>query len=272
MTLRTTLRAVPAMFRVGVMEAIAYRAEMVVWLLSTTMPFVSLMLWSAVASEGAVVSSQGRAWTGSSFVAYFLAAFVVRQLVSSWAAWEINYEVRQGTLSLRLLRPVHPMVSFSVGHLAAIPLRMLVALPVTIALVILTWDTGLPRAPLALAMLAASVVGAWLIAFLSNVLIGALALFTEQSGKLLEVWMTCFFVFSGYLFPLELFPDWLRASVALMPFRYQMGFPVELLIGAHDEAETLALLGHQWLWVLGLLVGAWQLWRHAIRRFQAVGG
>lgn len=272
MSLRTTLRAMPAMFRVGLLEAIAYRAEMVVWLLSTTMPFVSLMLWSAVASGGAVVSSRGREWTGSSFVSYFLAAFVVRQLVSSWAAWEINYEVRQGTLAMRLLRPIHPMVSFAVGHLAALPLRMLVAMPVTVALVVVSWDSGLPRTTRAVVMLSAAVVGAWLIAFLSNVLIGALALFTEQSTKVLEVWMTCFFVFSGYLFPIELFPGWLRAAVGLMPFRYQMGLPVELMIGAHDDAQALTLLGHQWLWVAGLLAGAWALWSHAIRRFQAVGG
>ena len=33
----------------------------------------------------------------------------------------MNQEIRMGTLSLRLLRPIHPFVAYSAEHLAAIP-------------------------------------------------------------------------------------------------------------------------------------------------------
>ena len=67
-----TLRAVPTLLRIGFAEAVAYRAEFVVWLLATNMPLVMLALWTAVARDGPV----GR-YGQAEFTAYFLAALVV---------------------------------------------------------------------------------------------------------------------------------------------------------------------------------------------------
>ena len=108
-----TLRALPTMLRVGLAEAIAYRAEMLVWVLSTTMPFVMWVMWSAVAQVAPVIGQSGKAYGAGTFSAYFLCTFIVRQLVSSWASWEMNWEVRQGTLAMRLLRPLHPVLAYA---------------------------------------------------------------------------------------------------------------------------------------------------------------
>ena len=62
-----TLRASPTLLRVGFSEAVAYRAEFLVWLLSTNMPLVMLALWSAVARDGPV----GR-FRQADFAAYYL--------------------------------------------------------------------------------------------------------------------------------------------------------------------------------------------------------
>ena len=130
------LRALPTLLRVGFAEAIAYRAEMLVWVLATTMPLVMLMLWTAVAEVAPVLSASGRTWSSGGFVAYFLVVFIVRQLVSSWASWEINFEVRQGLLSMRLLRPIHPIISFAAQNLAYMPLRLVVSLPIVVVLLL----------------------------------------------------------------------------------------------------------------------------------------
>ena len=92
-----TLRAIPTLVRVGFAESVAYRAEMLVWLLSTTMPLVMLALMTAVARE-APIGRFGQA----DFTAYYLAALVVRLVTGAWVIWEVNYEIRQGTLAFRL--------------------------------------------------------------------------------------------------------------------------------------------------------------------------
>ncbi|HSQ65652.1 MAG TPA: ABC transporter permease, partial [Polyangiaceae bacterium] len=72
MSLRASVRAVPTMLRIGVSESLAYRAEMLVWIVSTTMPLIMLALWHAVARTAPI----GR-FGGDQLVAYFLSMFVV---------------------------------------------------------------------------------------------------------------------------------------------------------------------------------------------------
>ena len=51
MSAARTLRALPTLLRVGVAETVAYRAEFLVWILTTTLPLVMLGLWTSVAAE-----------------------------------------------------------------------------------------------------------------------------------------------------------------------------------------------------------------------------
>ena len=128
---RGALRAYPTLLRVGLAEAVAYRAEFLVWMLTTTMPLVMLALMSAVAREGHV----GR-FDRHGFVAYYLATLIVRQMTGAWVVWEMNREIKEGTLALRLLRPIHPLVSYSADALAAMPMRALVALPIAVGVLV----------------------------------------------------------------------------------------------------------------------------------------
>jgi len=266
-SLRSTVRALPTLFRVGFAEMVAYRAEMLVWVLATTMPLIMLALWSAVAKDAPV----GR-FDQQDFVAYFLATFIVRQLTGAWVAWQLSFEVRTGTLSMRLLRPLHPMVSYAVENLAAIPLRLIIALPVAVVALLLVGSERLPKSALLWVVFLLSLLGSWLITFLANSAIGTLALWTGSSIKVMDVWLALFMVLSGYLIPVELFPPVVRSAVEVLPFRYQIGFPVEVLTSAHDTRTALILLARQWTWVAisFFLVGV--LWRRGLRRFAAYGG
>ncbi len=271
MRLVATLRAFPALLRIGFAEAVAYRAEMLVWVFSTTMPIVMMLLWTTVASVAPVVGQGGKPWDSAQFIAYFLSVFIVRQLISAWASWEINFEVRQGTLAMRLLRPLHPVVSYAMANLAYLPLRAAVTLPVVVVLVVLGGDS-LARDWRAWLLWGVAMLGAWLITFFVNVAVGSLAFFLESSIKVMDVWLALFFVFSGYLFPLELFPPWLRAATEWLPFRYQLALPVELMTGKLAAGDALELVARQWAWAAALIALSLTLWHRGVARFQAFGG
>jgi ABC-2 type transport system permease protein len=268
-SLRLTARALPTLLKVGFAEAVAYRAEMLVWVLATTMPLVMLALWSAVA-EDAPVGRFGQA----QFVAYFLATFIVRQLTGSWASWQINFEIRQGTLSMRLLRPVHPLVAYALENVAAIPMRVAVAVPVAIILLATVGHGAVAHSAASWAMFFFALIGGWLLTLLANLLIGTLALFMESSLKVMDIYLAAYFVMSGYLIPVELFPGFMRGLLDVLPFRYQIGFPVELMTGAYDGSpgRAVALLARQWAMVALFVLGATLAWRQGIKRFSAYGG
>ncbi len=256
-----------ALARVGATESVAYRTEVVVWLLSTTMPLVMIAFYSAVARDGPVGGfDQAR------FVAYFLATFVVRSLTGSFVSRQINLEVRDGTLAARLLRPVHPLLAYAAESVGALPVRVAVAVPVALGMLATLGEGALARGAAAWLAFFASLVGAWLLSLLVSFAVGALSLFMDWSDKVMDAWLAGLFVFSGYTIPVELFPARLRAIVEWLPFRYQIGLPAELLTGAHAPAVALELLARQWLFVAlaGLAVRA--LWRRGVGRFAAYGG
>jgi ABC-2 type transport system permease protein len=264
---RRILRAFVALVRVGMLEAIAYRVQTLVWILATTMPLIMLALFGAALRERPL----GRYDEGA-LIAYFLATFIVRQLTSSWVAWQINMEVRDGTLATRLLRPVHPVFAYAADGIASLPTRAVVALPVAALLLAIVGARYLAHDPVMWALWALSIAGAYTLSLCVSLSAGALAFFMESSGKVMDIWLAGFFVFSGYLVPIDLFPAGLRTALDYLPFRYQIGLSVELMTGAHGRAEALALLGRQWCFVLLLALLTRTLWRRGLARFAAYGG
>src|SRR5579859_5162558 len=170
---RRAIRAWPTLLKVSFAEAVAYRAEFIVWILTTTMPFVNMALMTAVARGGAVAG-----YDGAKFAAYYLAVLFVRMLTGAWVVWEMNQEIRQGTMAARLLRPIHPVVSYASDNLAAMPLRGVIAVPLVIALLVMSH--GFTSDPWLLLMAPLAIALAWLLNFLIMCAIGTVAFFTES--------------------------------------------------------------------------------------------
>jgi ABC-2 type transport system permease protein len=263
---RATIRAMPALLRIGLAETVAYRAEFIIWMLTTTLPLVMLGLWTSVAAEGEFRGFQSR-----DFVAYYLAALIVRNVTGTWVAFQINEEIRSGTLSMRLLRPIHPFAGYAATHLSAIPLRALIALPVAIILLVSSARAVLADTPLELALFAVSLLGAWVLTFAIMITIGALAFWIQRSMGIFDVYMGVFAVLSGYLVPLPLLPGWIQSIAEHAPFRYMLSAPIELLIGQTTGDAALRLVATQLGWAAALLVVASATWRAGIRRFEAYG-
>ncbi|MFO0598587.1 MAG: ABC-2 family transporter protein [Myxococcaceae bacterium] len=268
----TAIRALPTLFKVGFAEAVAYRAEMFVWVFSTTMPLIMIMVWTSIAAVSPMKNDDGSPWDVHTFTAYFLSVFIVRQLISAWASWEINFEVRRGNLAMRLLRPMHPVISYATSNLAYLPLRLIVTLPVLVVLLVFELE-HLSKSPLAWVQCCVALAGAWGINFFVNVAVGALSFFFESSLKFMELWLASFFVFSGYLFPLGMQKfSFLRSVNDWLPFRFLITLPVELMTGRLEPGPAWELIGRQFLWVGALMVVALLVWNRGVRRFQSFGG
>jgi ABC-2 type transport system permease protein len=262
-----SIDALPTMLRVHFAEAIAWRAEFLIWVLAYTLPLIMLALWSAVAREAPV----GR-FGEREFRAYFLATLVYRLLAASWVVWDMSFQIRQGTIAARLLRPVHPLLQFAAQQAAALPLRFALATPIAIAAIAWVGADVITGDPLHLAMLPVLIVGAWAITFLVMAIIGSLAFFWESALGIFDLWLGFYFLFSGYLMPLELLPGPVRAVGDWMPFRYMLSFPVEVTLGLVDRRELWVGLAMQWGWTALLTAGALATWHAGVRRYSAFGG
>jgi ABC-2 type transport system permease protein len=253
--------------RIGVAEAFAYRAEFVIWVLTSTLPLIMLAIWTA-AAQGGPIGRFGQA----DFVAYYLGALIVRQLTGSWVLWELAMEIRQGVLATRLLRPIHPLLAYSAQSLAGIPLRAVLAVPLALVLLATSGGHALTRDPVLLGAFVLSLFFSWLLQFLVMAAIGTLGMFIQSAVAVFDVWMGLFAIFSGYMIPLELLPRWIRGAAEALPFRYMLGFPVEILTGGADRARAAVGIGVQAIYALVVAAALALLWRAGTRRYEAYGG
>lgn len=265
-SVRRVLRAYPTLLRVGMADMFAYRTELFIWLLTINMPLVMMALWTAVAASGPV----GR-FGKHEFVSYYLGMLLVRIVTGSWLVWDLTMEIRQGTLAVRLLRPVHPLWAHSAAQLAAVPLRLLLVSPLLLIFYFVAGEALPLHEPLRLLLSVLAMAGSWVLLFLVMAAIGLMAAFVESALSIFDIWLGAQAILSGYLIPLELLPAWVSRIARILPFRYILAFPVETLTGLEDTRQAFHDLGIQALFIAGTLVVVLLLWRAALRRFAAFG-
>lgn len=254
-----------AMWRFGLADAVAYRVAMLVWVLTTTFPLVSLTLWHSLAEDGPIGE-----YTQGQFDAYFVAAFLVRQLTASWVVWDLSSSIRDGSLSVLLLRPVHPLLHHLMSNLAALPVRLALAVPLGLAVLLAvggievgaSWH--LVAAPVAIAL-------AWLLQLSVQMCVACLAFWVTSSAALFEVWLGLYVVLSGYVMPTNLLPGAIAGAVRVLPFHATMGFPTEMLVGRLSGAQIAWGFVLQIGWLIVFAGLARWLWRRGLRAYGAVG-
>jgi ABC-2 type transport system permease protein len=261
-----TLRALPTLLRVGVAETVAYRAEFFVWILTATMPLVMLGLWTSVTREAPF-----RGYTAPGMTAYYLSVLIVRNLTSNWAAWQMSEEIRGGTMSMRLLRPIHPFVAIGASQCAALPFRSVLVLPLVAILLASSGAAALSTDYVQLALFPVSLALAWLITFSIQFAIGSLSFWMTQAMALANLYFGLFQLFSGYLLPLDLMPRVVGEVAAWLPFRFMLSMPVQLLTTHLGAAELARLFAGQIAWAAAVVALALWVWRLGVRRFEAVG-
>ena len=262
----SNLRKFAAEFRACWALTIEYRMSIFIWMLSMMLPFVMMAGWLSIARDGPV----GRFSYGD-FIAYYVAAIVVRNVTGVWIVWEMDNDLRLGEMSFKLLKPMNPILHYMASSLAPKPLRLLVLVPILIAVKIFLPDVQFVTDPVALAVFLLSIAGAWAMMFFQLYSIGLLGFWITQPSSLHDVWFGIFSLFSGYLVPLDLFPGVIRELLYAMPFRYHMSFSIEILTGRLNLTSMAQGLVLQWIWV-AVFYGVYRfVWWRGVRRFSAVG-
>lgn len=263
--LRRLLFALPTLWRVGVADIVAYRAEMVIWILSATLPLVMMAIWNAATEEAPL-----GAFGPTEATRYFTFTLIVRQLTGAWIFWELNYQIRTGALSPQLLRPVNPLFFNLAETLAALPWRMIVLAPI---LAILVWwrpeilfQPGLGHGVAVVLSIALAFAASWLV----QVIFGLAAFWLDQSTGIFSVYFAVWAFLSGYVVPIEFLPASFATLAHWLPFYATLGAPVDLATNG-TPGSAFEVLGQQFLWVIVLGFAVRALWHSGLRRYGAVG-
>jgi ABC-2 type transport system permease protein len=243
-----------------------YRIAVFIWMFAMVLPLVMLAAWLSIA-EGGPVGRFGR----EQFIAYYVAALLVRNLTGTWIIWEQDRDIRQGQLSFKLLKPMNPVIHYIALALGSKPIRCGMLIPFVIAVPYLFPGVEFASAPFLLVSFVVAVVGAWAIGFLIQYTMGLLGFWISQATNLHDVWFAVFSLCSGYLIPLDLFPPALRNVLYASPFRYMLSFPVEIFTKQLGPMQILPGLAMQWIWA-GVFFALYRfVWARGLKQYSAVG-
>ena len=257
-----------AQFRTTITIQLQYRVALIIWLIGLVLqPIIYLVVWSTVAtSTGGSVGGYRR----SDFAAYFIVLMLVNHITFSWVIYGMDARIRQGAFSPLLLRPVHPIHADLSENMTYKLLTLVVMVPATVALTLVFRPTLHP-APWAVAVFVPALALAFALRFLLEWTISMVAFWVSRMNAIDQMYYVAVLFLSGQVAPLTLFPLPIRLLAAVLPFRWMVAFPVELLLGRVTPVAAVQGFAIQVAWIAAILGVFVVTWRRGVARYSAVG-
>lgn len=255
-------------FKLSMSEVFEYRTNMVMMIISGFVPYLSLLfVWSAVYSGGREFAG----YTLSDLQIYTVLAVSLRFVSSMEVHWSMAEDIRKGTLSGFLIKPVSYVWARFFRYLGLVPLRILTT-GVIILIVVLTG--GISAADIGMQNLFGFVcfVGFSLVFnFLTNFALGCLSFWLTRVNGINTTWWMVGRFLSGAMFPIDMVGGILGQILVILPFKLGVFVPISALVSDQNFRWYLEMSGLYLLWIIifGLVVKV--VWRRGLRRFEAVG-
>jgi ABC-2 type transport system permease protein len=261
--IRKVFRKASALISVYYAYMLEYRAELLFWVLSGTLPLILMGVWVEASEQGQFGLSP------TEFIRYFLAVFLVRQFSVVWVIWEFEREIVEGKLSLRLLQPLDPGWHHLASHFA----ERFARLPFAIILIGLffalypqaIWFPSIPTLLLSILL----VFLAFILRFVMQYTMSMFAFWTERANALEQFFFLFYLFLSGLIAPLEMFPPILRQIVEWTPFPYMIYFPASVLVGLPVNLGKGLFVTLGWI-ALSFGLNRW-LWRKGLKQYSGMG-
>lgn len=255
-----------AFMRRSIAVTFEYRAGTLIWMITNIMPLVMLAVWYALAEDGPIGS-----YSQTDFVAYYLLITLLRQLTTVWVIHELDYQIRHGQLSIKLLHPINPIHEFMSDNLSDKIFRIIVMLPLGIIAYIIFPNIHYDLTPISVTLSLVALAMAWAMRFLSQYTFALFSFWVSQAETLHEIWYATWLLIGGMVAPIELFPEPVAIVAKWLPFRFMLSFPAEIVLGRLTLSDMLVGLSASALW-LGLMIAVYRVvWRRGLRQFSAYG-
>jgi ABC-2 type transport system permease protein len=255
-------------FKTTFAATLQYRASLAIWMIGHVLePLIYLIVWSAVSNTGG--GSVG-GYSTADFAAYFIAMMLINHVTYTWIMYEYEYRVREGMLSFALLRPVHPIHSDIADNISS----KLITLPFMLAIAAMLGVLFRPAfhcPPWAAAAFIPALLMAFLLRFFLEWTLALTSFWTTRVGAVNQTYFAMVLFLSGQIAPLALFPASVRLAADILPFRWMIGFPVELILGRLSPAEAATGMLTQAAWIVLAFLILRAVWRAGVRVYSAVG-
>lgn len=257
-----------SILRLGWLDAIEYRTEFFVSILGWGIRlFISVFLWMAVAeTRGGSIG----AYSARDILAYFFIVQILSSFIFLRVGFDIAHDIYRGDFANYLVKPMNYLVFRLTRELSKNAFRTVLSL-MLFGILLFAFLGGIPFSAIKVPLALAATIGGYLINFFIICLIALSAFWIINSSRLMFIYFGILTIFSGMIFPIDLFPTKLQEIFSVLPFPYIFFFPAKVIQTPLINTLLLHDLGIQWIFVvlLGLIVT--MIYRIGVKRFEGVG-
>jgi ABC-2 type transport system permease protein len=258
-----------ASMKISILEQIQYSVANYFYMIGMiTEPVIYLVVWSTIANQQGGTAG---GYTAGGFAAYYIIWTLVRNMNIVFTPYGWEWRIREGRLSMELMRPIHPIhgdVAFFAGWKFVV---ILLWLPLA---AFLTWifKPTFNVTWMEVIVFFLAIWGAYLIRTILLSLLGMITFWTTRVSAIFELYFGLELILSGRLVPMTLMPVWVQNLSDYLPFKWTFFFPIETLVGTMTNAQLWSGVGMQVLWIVSGVFILNIIWNFAIKQYSAVGG
>ena len=267
------IRMYRASLKIAIASMLQYRMEILIWAVwGFVAPLISLAVWNAaaIAKGGTISNGVGATFKQADFASYFLVSMIFNHIMMSWDAFEFAYRVRDGNLSPRLLKPIHPIHGDASQNIAFKVTTSVMLLPIWIGMFLILKPTPPAHWYDPVLAIPALMLGA-VMRYVFQYCLAMVAFWTTRVEAINQLYNSLDGFLAGRFAPLALLPGWLGTIAFFSPFRYMGAFPVELALGRVPVNQILSGYGLQVFWAVAGLGLLRLMWANGIKQYSAVG-
>lgn len=248
-----------------------YRGNIVIWTITyAAIPLVSMAMWLAISATNIKLS-----FSKEELIIYFLLVIWVEVICSAWAASFLSKEIYDGTFSKYLVKPFNLILDYSSQNISEKFYKLVViSLFTTIFMFFVMKNLSIvsPFTIVSILMFIPSLIMAATISFLMNICIG-LAAFWFHNIEFLRIYFgMAKQLLSGVIIPIAFLPESILSIAIVLPFRYELSFPIEVLLNKLNSEQLLIGFIVQIFWLI-IVISAYKLiLRKGIKSYQGYGG
>lgn len=227
-----------------------YRGDLFLWLIAiTATPLLSLAVWYSVAASNSALVPRD-------ILTYYIIIMFVRIATSSWRGFQLSQQILNGQIVQYLIRPPAILWEFVTANLTTKIFQLIIPVPVFLAIAAWKPEYFSPAMyqPNNIIMFIPALLLAALLSFAFDLCLGLLAFWIEDAHEIMSYRFLLTQVASGVIIPFSVMPDWLFTTFSLLPFRYTVSVPAEILLGQATGTVAWQLLGWQFVWATGFFI------------------
>lgn len=271
--MRKFLRIYLPFTKTGIQMQMAYRFNFMFFLLGEMLScFVMYFVWLAVFESSGSGTFMGFSMTD--MTVYLFVSFMTSFLTYSDSSESIGEEIRDGSVVMRMIKPVRFDITFLFTEFGSRAIEIFVLVPVVLCVELYRFFVAgqVMFSVVNFLLYLLSLTLAYLLSFYLNLCYGFLAFFLKNLWGINLLKNEILGFLSGSKIPLQFMPGALQAILTFLPFASLSYTPVMIYMGMYDPPAIAWNIALQIFWLIAFYALSRLIWRLAIKRLCVQGG